>query len=262
MTSDISLIKDNLDQYVVRPLNAFGLAGFLFDIELESTVSLKNDITDHFVEDNTSVQDHIAIQPKKITLKNLVGELTDIDESNPTRIFQKVGRKLTTLVPLIPTFTAAGTQAFDFLKSVQTGGVDAILDAELPSTEDLLDLYQIGKNFLLPSTNQAEVYQYFKALRDQKILFSVQTPFEFMTNMAIESLSVTQPRETRFASEFTMTLKEIRFATSEVVEISAEGRTARQGESESNRGTVGGKSSVLFGEIKGSLEKLLPSLFE
>jgi len=50
-------ISANLNNYVVRPLNAFGLGGFMFDIEGETSVNLTSQITDHFLEDTTNVQD-------------------------------------------------------------------------------------------------------------------------------------------------------------------------------------------------------------
>ena len=48
---------------------------FIFDIDGTVTHQLESDITDHYVEDNTAVQDHIALRPEKITLKNYQGEL-------------------------------------------------------------------------------------------------------------------------------------------------------------------------------------------
>ena len=67
--SDAQLLIDSLKQYVVTPLNAFGVGGFVFDSEGDTTVNLSADITDHYLEDNTSVQDHIAIKPKRVTPK-------------------------------------------------------------------------------------------------------------------------------------------------------------------------------------------------
>ena len=54
---------------------------------------------------------------------------------------------------------------------------------------------------------------YFKVFWEKKILFSVQTPFEFLQNMAIESIIARQDETTRYISDFTITLKQMRFAT-------------------------------------------------
>lgn len=53
-----------------------GIAGFLFDVPEEQTFVLDSDITDHFVEDNTAIQDQVALRPEKVTLRGLVAEIT------------------------------------------------------------------------------------------------------------------------------------------------------------------------------------------
>src|SRR5260221_4663943 len=47
---------------------------FIFDYEGEQSLSLEADITDHFIEDNTSIQDHIALKPVRITTHGFIGE--------------------------------------------------------------------------------------------------------------------------------------------------------------------------------------------
>lgn len=62
---------------IVRPDNPpRGIAGFLFDIRQEETIELNSDITDHYVEDNTAIQDQVALKPEMITLRGLVAELS------------------------------------------------------------------------------------------------------------------------------------------------------------------------------------------
>ena len=55
MDIDIAKITNNFDKFIVRPLNAFGLGGFIFDIEGDATVNLNTEITDHFTEDEEMV---------------------------------------------------------------------------------------------------------------------------------------------------------------------------------------------------------------
>lgn len=50
----------------------------LFDYESENTASLESDITDHFVEDNTYLNDHIALRPEIISVRGFKGELSNI----------------------------------------------------------------------------------------------------------------------------------------------------------------------------------------
>lgn len=247
MKSDLAKIKDNFDKYIVRPANLLGFGGFVFDVEGESVVNLQNEITDHFVEDNTSIQDQIAVKPKRITLKNYVGEIADIVEDRDNGTVQKLTRKLTVLNGLLPELSDASAQAQDSIRGLITEGENIgdidILDIEVPDFNKVVDLYAVARNFGRPQSKLEQAYQYFKALRDQKILISVQTPFEFMPNMAIETISARQGEETRTVSDFSITLKEIRFAGVEFTELSAQGRRAAQQSAVDNRSNIEGQNA-------------------
>ena len=49
----------------------------MFIYEGENAVNLASDITDHYIETNSSVQDHIALKPERITVHGFIGELTN-----------------------------------------------------------------------------------------------------------------------------------------------------------------------------------------
>lgn len=242
MVSNIRKIKENFDQYLVRPLNFFGFGGFVFDVAGESSVFMQNEITDHYAEDNSTVQDHIAVRPKRVTLKNYVGELSDIVESTDQKPLQKITQKLTVLNGILPTLSTAAQQAQTAIQQRVTQGLD-IRDIDLPDQAELLDIYAVVKNFSPPVTRQEQAYMYFKALRDQKILLSIQTPFEFMTNMAVETVVGRQPEDSAFVMDFTVTLKQMRFAGTEFAPISSQGRGALQRQSQDDRTKIAGKDS-------------------
>lgn len=237
--SDISKIKNNLDKYIVKPLNFFGFGGFVFDREGETVVSLRNEITDHYAEDNTTIQDQIAVRPKMITLTNYVGELADIVEGGFTRDVQEVTQKLTVLSEALPDLSDAAKQAQEAIRQSVNQGIDTG-DSEFPSQDRILDLYSLAKNFTPPITKQEQAYLYFKAIRDQKILLSIETPYEFMTSMAIENITIRQAEDTRFVSEFSVTFKEIRFAQTQFVQITSQGRRGAQAQSTDDRGQIDG----------------------
>lgn len=200
-------VKDVYDQYIVRPINAFGLGGFVFDIEGESITSLTAEITDHFTEGNYYQQDHIAIRPKRIILTNYVGELCYLRDEQSDTTLQKVVRKLTVLDSYLPQLT----QGVQQIKNLVTGGIKGIESLTFEDgVSDALNIWSLIKNLNPPIPRQQQAYQFFKALMDQKILVSVQTPFEFANNMAIESITSVQSEDSRFISEFTIVLKEMR----------------------------------------------------
>jgi len=216
MDNDVQKIKSALSQYIVRPLNQFGFGGFIFDVAGDATVTLQNEITDHFTEDNTTINDQIAVKPKRVTLKNFVGELADLVGNETVLALQRVAQKLTILSELLPNITTTTEQLRE--------SVDESIEADtlgIPTTSEQLDpfvdLFALTKNLLPPVTKQEQAYLYFKSLYSQKILVGLQTPFEFMPNMVIETIVAKQGEDTRFISDFTITLKEIRFADTQFV---------------------------------------------
>lgn len=89
---------------IVRPDNPpAGVAGFLFDIVGDETVMLTSEITDHYVEDNTAIQDHVALAPEQITLKGTVGELVIGSELPPAP--QPPSNPLPICTPMMPVQT-------------------------------------------------------------------------------------------------------------------------------------------------------------
>lgn len=216
-------LASSLNKFIVTPLNSFGVGGFVFDIEAETSVNLTAEITDHFTENNVSIQDHIAIKPKKITLKSYVGEVRDAVDPNTGTFPQVLTQKLTALSQFLPQLSNAETQAQSLLAAVTLGSTS---DAIQSIANDGVNLWNFVKNSMPTQTRQAQAYAFFKALYEKKILVSVQTPFEFMSQMAIESIIAMQPEESKNVSHFTIILKEIRFAST-FVEIAAS--TAQNG---------------------------------
>lgn len=211
MSNDLQLIADSFSKFIVTPLNAFGLGGFVFDNDGDTTVTLQAEITDHYTEDNKSVQDHIAIKPKRVTLNGYVGELVYRDGAGDGSPIQKTVQKLTTIGSFLPKLSAAATQATAIIQAARNGDL-SLGNVSLESVNKVLDLWGLAKNLGPDTSKQQQAYMYFKALYEQKILCSLQTPYEFMSDMAIESIIAIQPEGTKYVSDFTITLKQIRTA--------------------------------------------------
>lgn len=197
-------LKDAFSKYVVTPANAFGIGGFVFDVEGDSTANLGTEITDHYTEGNFAVQDHISVKPKKFILKQYVGELVYRLDDNTNTLLQKTIQKLTVLDSYLPQLSAGVNQVKTYLDG---GQLDLSFSDIL---NDSVNIWGIAKNLNPPIPRQQQAYQFFKALMEQKILVSVQTPFEYTSNMAIEAITASQPEGSRYISDFTIVLKEIR----------------------------------------------------
>jgi hypothetical protein len=202
-------IQDSLSKYIVRPLNAFGMAGFIFDVEGDTTQTLSADITDNFTESNVFIQDHISIKPIKVTLRNYVGELVYEPNQSDNQFLEELTEKLTVLNNVLPQLSDSALQ---LKNSLDTNNLNFKNMSALATTQGS-NLWGLVKNISPAATRQEQVYRFFKALWQQKVLFSVQTPYEYLTNMAIETITVKQGSESKFISDFSITLKQIRFAS-------------------------------------------------
>ncbi len=262
-------IQENFSKYIVTPVNAFGLGGFVFDVEGENTITLTSDITDHYLEDNSAVQDHIAIKPQIVTLRSYVGELVyQVDATTNTNL-QKAVQKLTILNAYLPVLSKAAQQIQSSLtlgsQSFTSGGVLKLASSALrpPILNNIVDLWALTKNLNPAASKQQQAYLYFKALQEQKILVSLQTPFEFVTNMAIESIVATQTEDTRTMSDFSVTLKKIRTVSVRSIEFDPnkyQNRSQQQAQGTAEQGNNQGQDSTLVSpllKIKENLGSLI-----
>ena len=214
---------------IVRPNNPpAGIAGFLFDLQADDEIHLQSDITDHYVEDNTAIQDHIALRPEEITLKGLVAELTDA--SPPANATAGIQDALPLADPMVPELT-------DMTDQIGAQHTDSTYGTAL--SPSLYDNYknQAGGP---PMTRQAQAFGYFYQLWKGRQLFSVETAFGTITNMAIMRLRSLQEAGSRFSSEFTVTFKKIRTAKDITVAAGQlAGRCAQQTATKTELGNIG-----------------------
>jgi len=247
-----------VNQYVVSPLVNLGVAGFVFDISDETRLDLTADITDHYAEDNSAIQDHIAIRPDRITLRGYVGELVYRTEK-PAGTAQKLTEKIATINSYVPVLTAATRQVQNAITGQKTGTTD-YFKAGLASAENL---YAAFKTLNPPKTKQAQALNFFRALFNARQLVSLETPWTFYSSMAIESISVIQPADTKDVSDFSITLKKIRTADVKFVAFDPkkyQGRTLGQASEVEDKGRANGKK-VSTSDSESILFKLREALF-
>lgn len=204
------------NQALVSFTGTTGIAGFVFDIKEDEDIDLESDITDHYTESNNPVQDHIVCKPVKVTLRGTVGEYVYNPPSKETsweKIKNKVRKttdKLTIIGSYIPPLTKFAQQTFLSLEEAKkTSIVDSILDIG----SSAFDLYH---DINVPSNNQSRAFLFFEALWQAKQTFSIQTPYRYYSNMAIESIKAVQSEETRDNTRFEITFKQIRTVTSNI----------------------------------------------
>ncbi|MEE0059284.1 MAG: hypothetical protein UE295_00495 [Acutalibacteraceae bacterium] len=222
----------NLAQTSSKALVSFtgttGIAGFVFDIKEDEEITLESDITDHFTESNNPVQDNIVNRPVRVTLRGVVGEHVynpPKRESSWDKIIGKVRNtteKLTIIGSYVPPLSDFSTQVFNELKSDKKG-----LQSVWNIGSAAFDLYH---NINVPNDRQTSAFMFFEALWQSKQTFSIQTPYRYYPNMAIETIKTVQNGETTDNTSFEITFKQINlvYTNSLVNEKSLWGRLKQQ----------------------------------
>jgi hypothetical protein len=245
------------NKFIVRPKTAKGIAGFVFDYDGDSTVTLSSEITDHYLESNDPIQDHIAQKPVRITLRGFVSELAQKAPEGIVGALSTIQNKLTAVPAYIGRYTPGAVQGIQKGINAAQATVNEI-NLGLSKVQNIVSFLPT----LLPSssprqTKQQAAFAQLASLWESRQIFTVETPFRYFDAMAIESLSFLQPEDTRDWCDITVTMKQLRFVETRTISSSSvfSGRSAIQRQGKANQGKTQGtpiESSVLFDAINGN----------
>ncbi len=195
---------------------------FLFHYEGEQSVALESDITDHYVEDNTAVADQIALKPEIISTHGFIGELNDVVPAllKPLKI---AADKLTTIGAYVPALSVTALLAYSeafLLYQVAANAANSAVAAWSSITNAFSDGSQaeiVEGSGVFAGTGvqnrQQVAFQQLYGYWRTRTLFTVQTPWAIFQNMAIKSLRAVQDAETRVITDFEISFKIIRQAS-------------------------------------------------
>ena len=172
---------------------------FLFHIIGEQAVNAQSDITDHYVENNTALQDHIAIRPTNVTVSGYIGELNNVVPKALLPLKQAVDR-LGILDGYLPAITNTALRAYNTASQAYAAAQKAS------------SAYKKITGAGVEQTKQQVAYAYFYNRFLNRQLFQVQTPYGMFDSMAIQSLRVTQTEGDKNQSDFEITFKKIKMA--------------------------------------------------
>lgn len=210
-------------------LNLVQPPGFLFHYEGEQSVSFQSDITDHYVEDNTAVQDQISLKPIIITTHGFIGELNDVPPY-ALALLKFAADKLTPIGPWAPKASVTAQLAYaEALQLYQTANV--LKNAAVSAFNAITG----GKAQNL----QQQAFNNFYGYYQSRTLFTVQTPWQTFPNMAIMSCRAVQDADTNSITDFDLQFKQIRQASTiaGVIPKVLEGRAGEQNAALINGGT-------------------------
>lgn len=244
--------------YVLLPPKGFkgGIAGFIFDYEGDDQITLESDITDHFAEDNSSIQDHIALKPYRVILRGFVSELVLPSKS------QGFFGALTTLqqnVASAPAYLGKYTpQGLQKLQGKASKAISQVQNYANTASQYLNQAKNLAALFGGASgaaTRQQQAFSVLASLRDQRQICNILTPWCFLPGMAIESLVLIQPKESKTRSDISVTMKQMRFVDvqgSQNTSATHSGRAGSMYQSKTNLGLTSGTPTALASTSIGS----------
>jgi hypothetical protein len=259
-----NLVDSILDQYIVRPTGgefSNGVNGFVFDVLGDEEMILDSEITDHYVEENYAIQDHIARHPERFVLRGYVAELTDLFSFSALSILTNI-QSLSSIGGFLPEFSEQATEAYAKIADVVSKVGEVINQAR--------NVFDMFSNFDTSATKQQRAYNYFYTLWLSNTLCTVETPYGILTDMAIESVRALQRSETRFVSDFTVTFKKIRVTSTISFSQYPEGsgRWLEMLSGVQNNGQTAGQSvddlgnTIVIGDLKSSFNVWEASVFD
>jgi len=196
--SDLILVSPDKQLGIIPSYQSKDQRGFLFHIVGEESVSISSDITDHYIEDNTALQDHIALRPETITISGFIGELNNVTPDLLLPVKAVVDR-LAMLGGYVPGLTSSALRAYN-------------------TAEQLYRIADKAKQALAKlsgfdsGTKQQKAFNEFYYHYLNRQLFYVQTPYAMFSNMAIQSMRFTQNEGDKNSSDIEITFKKIRLA--------------------------------------------------
>lgn len=226
-----------------------GIAGFLFDIPESTSVTYTAQITDHYLQDNFTVQDHAAIEPIKLELTGIVSELV----YTKTRAAEYAETVLNNLAPLNVLKPGVAQQAQEYISQAEQ--TLQALEQTLNQAKDLFGLLSpdeqklaerigIAEDVFARFNRQQRAFVYFQFLFNARTLLSVETPYGTFENMMIESFNFTQDESTVDSTSITVNFKQIRTVSVSVGTGKLIGRIKQQKAPPVAKGTQQGTSAL------------------
>lgn len=244
------------NKYLLKPASAKGLAGFVFDYEGDTEVIVQSEITDHYSEQNTFVNDQAAQKPQRVVLRGFVGEIVANPNKGVLGAIATLQGKLTTLDAITGKYTPSIVQKIQQGLTSATSVVNKI-DNAISRAQNLVGLI-VGS---APApTKQELAYQNLYALWANNVVFTLETPFNYFRSVMIEHMFFRQDETTKQWSEIQVTVKEVRFTGTVVqgpgmsAQLAAQtqmGRSAFQSQAQANKGRTQGIFSS-FGKVTAS----------
>ncbi|MGO8696001.1 MAG: phage baseplate protein [Rectinemataceae bacterium] len=211
---DVASYLDTTSSAIVAPAGQVGISGFVFDIPREESVELVSDITEHYVESGSFINDHVVKKPIRITLSGYIGELV-YSAPAPGSVAAGLAALQSALSEVDAYIGPLSPQAEQTLTKIIAAAQYAANQVAAIAKQASNVIKYFNGNFA-GSSLQAQAFRKLEALWMGSQIVTVQTPWYFYPQMMIESISARQEEESEDFSDFTVVLKEVRFTDVEI----------------------------------------------
>jgi len=204
-----SLISNTANQYTITAVGlSGGLSGYYFDIPAEDEAAFSSDVTDHFVEQNYAIQDHVAQKPLIVTLHGFAAEVTAFNAGVVPASASVLAPVLGVVSGFSPTLASQTQQLYNQISSVTTQVGNAVTQAT--------SLYNLITNASTTSSKQQAAFNFFYQMWQANVLFTIQSPFVAtpFQNMLIINCRALQKDDNGLITDFMVTFKQIRTVSS------------------------------------------------
>lgn len=224
-------------------------------------ITLSTDITDHIVEDHTSVQDHITIKPLTFTMRGLISEkvYSDPRKSKYNQWIEQISNKLSPIKVLAPTINSYFQSAINLYEAIESKietigqGISHLIDNSngksffskgywsFKNVDDNLGRW--NRDCYL----QKDIIDYLDYYRTERLPVTVDTGWGSVYEPTAESafyitdVSVNQG-DTYQQSELSVTVKQLRFTEIKVTDLTNEKYNRYQQMSQEETDTVTGQN--------------------
>ena len=209
---------------------------FVFDIKKEYKYNLSSDITDHYVEDNVAIQDHIGLRPIILEVTGSIGEITlseVIDKEKNSRkiageigigetqnnakgnIFNSVDSYLGRMGSLTSFTPNIINQSLDIYNTAKFGYATVSKIINLDKQDKVKSGFDYTEDYneeTIKITKQFNYIDWFKIQWQNRASFTIVTPYGVLTDMYIMDLIASQPENTRYITNLSIKFKQIRKA--------------------------------------------------
>ncbi len=185
------------------------LSGFAFDFYDSDEFELDVEASDHWAEDNSSIEDHAAVSPIRGTLSGFVGEyVVPNPNSGLSGALRQLQQKMSTVNAYAGKYTPGTVQSI-------VGKVAGAISTGQNYVNEVSQYAQQAQNLLgifspTSATRQQKALAILAAAALSRQTFTLNLPWVQIQNVMITKVRATQGGETASKSEFSVSVQQIR----------------------------------------------------